>query len=114
MLERRLLISNQVDMIEFTAKKIFLSIFIIIAFYLILRIFIVNETAIDELSCDDFNCWLNKKEMLKKNIAKVCRKYRNSILLPGTALRKMTRFLHFDKGVVKKKENIFLEWGCVV
>ena len=108
MLERRLVISNQVDMIEFTAKKIFLSIFIIIAFYLILRIFIVNETAINELSCDDFNCWLNKKEMLKKNIAKVCKKYRNSLVLPGNALKKMKRFIHFDKGVLKKGREILL------
>ena len=97
-------------MIEFTAKKIFLSIFIIIAFYLLLRIFIVNETAINELSCNDFNCWLNKKEMLKKNIAKVCRKYRNSIVLPGTALTKMKRFLHYDKGGGKKRKGISLIW----
>ena len=89
-------------MIEFTAKKIFLSIFTISVFYL-LMIFNVNEKE-NELSCDEFNCWLQKKEKLKTNIAKVCRKYRNSILLPGTALRKMTRFLHFDKGVLKKRK----------
>ena len=101
-------------MIEFTAKKIFLSIFTISVFYLSIT-FNLNEKVINELSCDEFNCWLQKKEKLKTNIAKVCRKYRNSILLPGTALRKMTRFLHFDKGVLKKGKY-FLGVGvcCII
>ena len=97
-------------MIEFTAKKIFISIFIIIVFYLFLSIFNMNDNAINEHSCDEFNCWLKKKEKLKTNIAKVCRKYRNSIVLPGTTLTKMRRFLHFDKGVVKKGMEISLIW----
>ena len=97
-------------MIEFTAKKIFFSIFIIIVFYLFLLIFNVKENEINEVSCDEFNSWIKKKEKLKTNIAKVCRKYRNSIVLPGTALTKMKRFLHYDKGGGKKRKGISLIW----
>ena len=82
-------------------KKIFLAIIIIMFYFLP----IFNEKPINELSCDEFNCWLKKKEKLKTNVAKVCRKYRNSILLPGTAVTKMKRFLHFDKGGEKKGRN---------
>ena len=93
--------------VEFNAKKVFLSIVIMMGIYLLL---IFNENVTNRLSCDEFNCWLQKKEKLKTNIAKVCRKYRNSILLPGTALTKMKRFIHFDKGGGKKGWN-FLGGG---
>ena len=79
-----------------------------ILFYLFL---IFNEKETNGLSCDEFNCWLQKKEKLKTNIAKVCRKYRNSILLPGTALTKMKRFIHFDKGGGKKGRNFLRVMG---
>ena len=82
-------------------KKIFVVI-IIIVFYFLPKF---NEKPINELSCDEFNYWLKKKEKLKTNVAEVCRKYKNSIMLPGTAVTKMKRFLHFDKGREKKRKN---------
>ena len=55
-------------------------------------------------SCDDeqFQCWFEKKQELNKNIARVCRKYGESIKIPYLQIDKEKQkqeFLHYDKMV---------------
>lgn len=72
---------------------IFFSVFIV-ALYLML----VNQFGnISGTSCDGFQCWLEKKEKLNENIGRVCRKYRDSLLLPGDDVDRLKNFLLFDK-----------------
>ena len=52
-------------------------------------------------TCDDeqFQCWFEKKQQLNKNIARVCRKYGDSIKIPDKAMQKekqRMKFLHYD------------------
>ena len=84
-------------MIDHTSRKIVISICGFILIYLVLmngRI-----THIFDTPCDEYQCWLEKKEELNKNIARVCRKYRGSIKLAGTPATMLRRFLHVDQMV---------------
>ena len=45
----------------------------------------------------DCQCWLERKEKLNENIARVCAHHAHSLLLPGNNLQKLKRFLHVDK-----------------
>ena len=66
----------------------------------------INDNQTCQHCDDDFECWLQKKEKLNLNIAEVCRKYRDVLMLPGTVLTKMRRFLHLDKMINCLNEKV--------
>ena len=81
-------------------KVICSSTLLLIALYFILKDRnMMRLENISRLPCEGFQCWLEKKEKLNENVARVCRKHRSSILLPGTPLTKIKRFLKVDRMV---------------
>lgn len=84
-----------------TAKKLFHLIFISLITMNLIIIFPTNKIQIYPriLDEDQFQSWLEKKQKLNKNIARVCSKYGDYIdKISGRVLdRKM--FLHYDKMV---------------
>ena len=59
--------------------------------------YVLQLESIRSVPCEGFQCWLQRKEKLNENVARVCRKHRNSLLLPGSPLTKLKRFLTVDR-----------------
>ena len=75
-----------------------------IALIILLSAYYFLEIQIFPRICDDeqFQCWFEKKQALNKNIARVCRKYGESIRIPYQHIDKekqQMEFLHYDKMV---------------
>ena len=76
----------------------------IITLTILLNACIYLDIQISTGSCDDeqFQCWFEKKQQLNKNIARVCRKYGESIKIPDLQIdneKQKREFLHYDKMV---------------
>ena len=76
----------------------------IIILTILLNAYLDLDIEVSPRTCDDeqFQCWFEKKQQLNKNIARVCRKYRDSINIPDQAVDKekqKRQFLHYDKMV---------------
>ena len=75
-----------------------------IALIILLSAYYFSDIQIFPRICDDeqFQCWFEKKQALNKNIARVCRKYGESIKIPDLQIdneKQKREFLHYDKMV---------------
>ena len=65
-----------------------------------LYIFLEDSTSRPPVCFEDpFHCWWEKKQQLKKNIARVCNKYADYIDKISGRVRDKKYFLHYDKMV---------------
>ena len=89
-------------MIGISSKANFVLVLILIGCYILVisDINIYIGKAIKEIPSNEFKKWLQKKEMLKTNVDKVCKKYRISIV--SSTKMKKDWFLHSGKGGVER------------